>query len=163
MGTGQFVQVKLSGSQVSYGVDTSWTEPRFLDRNLSLGVDAFVRNSDYKCRYRLHRRRLRGLQDRRQPPLRLRPSRQCVAEYQLHRSCTRISTTSIRPRRSPSTRLPVSSITSSVGYIAHLGYAQQSEEPRPAASTSRLRKISLVWAATSTMSALLPRSGATIL
>ena len=49
MGTGQFVQVKLSGSQVSYGVDTSWTEPRFLDRNLSLGVDAFVRNSDYKA------------------------------------------------------------------------------------------------------------------
>ncbi|MGO9545098.1 MAG: outer membrane protein assembly factor BamA [Rhodomicrobium sp.] len=47
MGTGQFVQVKLSGSQVSYGVDASWTEPRFLDRNLSLGVDAFVRNSDY--------------------------------------------------------------------------------------------------------------------
>ena len=48
MGTGQFVQVKLSGSQVSYGLDTSWTEPRFLDRNLSLGVDAFVRNADYK-------------------------------------------------------------------------------------------------------------------
>ena len=49
MGTGQFVQIKLSGSQVSYGVDTSWTEPRFLDRNLSLGVDAFVRNADYKA------------------------------------------------------------------------------------------------------------------
>jgi outer membrane protein insertion porin family len=47
MGTGQFVQVKLSGSQVSYGLDTSWTDPRFLDRNLSLGVDAFVRNADY--------------------------------------------------------------------------------------------------------------------
>ncbi len=49
MGTGQFVQVKLSGSQVSYGLDTSWTEPRFLDRNLSLGVDAFVRNADYRA------------------------------------------------------------------------------------------------------------------
>ena len=49
MGTGQFVQVKLSASQVSYGLDTSWTEPRFLDRNLSFGVDAFVRNSDYKA------------------------------------------------------------------------------------------------------------------
>ena len=72
MGTGQFVQVKLSGSQVSYGVDTSWTEPRFLDRNLSLGVDLFVRNSDYKAGYRLYCRRLRGLQDRRQPPLRFR-------------------------------------------------------------------------------------------
>ncbi len=47
MGTGQFVQVKLSGSQVSYGVDASWTNPRFLDQNLSLGVDAFIRNADY--------------------------------------------------------------------------------------------------------------------
>jgi outer membrane protein insertion porin family len=47
MGTGQYVQVKLSGSFVSGGVDASWTDPRFLDRNLSLGVDAFVRNSDY--------------------------------------------------------------------------------------------------------------------
>jgi outer membrane protein insertion porin family len=47
MGTGQYVQVKLSGSFVSYGIDASWTEPRFLDRNLSLGVDAFVRNADY--------------------------------------------------------------------------------------------------------------------
>ncbi len=49
MGTGQFVQVKLEGSQISYGLDTSWTEPRFLDRNLSLGVDAFVRLADYKA------------------------------------------------------------------------------------------------------------------
>jgi outer membrane protein insertion porin family len=47
MGTGQYVQVKLSGSFVSYGIDASWTEPRFLDRNLSLGVDAFIRNADY--------------------------------------------------------------------------------------------------------------------
>ncbi|MGA7329009.1 MAG: outer membrane protein assembly factor BamA [Rhodomicrobium sp.] len=47
MGTGQFLQVKLSGSFVSYGVDVSWTEPRFLDQNLSFGVDTFIRNSDY--------------------------------------------------------------------------------------------------------------------
>ncbi len=47
METGQFLQVKLSGSQVSGGIDVSWTEPRFLDRNLSFGVDLFVRNSDY--------------------------------------------------------------------------------------------------------------------
>jgi outer membrane protein insertion porin family len=47
MGTGQFVQVKLSGSVVSGGVDASWTEPRFLDRNMSFGVDLFIRNSNY--------------------------------------------------------------------------------------------------------------------
>jgi outer membrane protein insertion porin family len=47
MGTGQYLQVKLSGSLVSGSVDVSWTEPRFLDRNISFGVDAFIRNTDY--------------------------------------------------------------------------------------------------------------------
>jgi outer membrane protein insertion porin family len=47
MGTGQYLQVKLEGSFVSGGFDVSWTEPRFLDRNMSFGVDAFVRNVDY--------------------------------------------------------------------------------------------------------------------
>lgn len=47
MGTGQYLQVKLTGSIVSGAAEVSWTEPRFLDRNMSFGVDAFVRNSDY--------------------------------------------------------------------------------------------------------------------
>ena len=47
MGTGQFLQVKVTGSFVSGSVDVSWTEPRFLDRNISFGVDAFIRNTDY--------------------------------------------------------------------------------------------------------------------
>ncbi len=47
LGTGQYLQVKLSGSFVSGGFDVSWTEPRFLDRNISFGVDAFARNTDY--------------------------------------------------------------------------------------------------------------------
>jgi outer membrane protein insertion porin family len=47
LGTGQYLQVKVSGSMVSGGADVSWTEPRFLDRNLSFGLDAFARNSDY--------------------------------------------------------------------------------------------------------------------
>jgi outer membrane protein insertion porin family len=47
LGTGQFLQVKVSGSVVSGGADVSWTEPRFLDRNLSFGLDAFARQSDY--------------------------------------------------------------------------------------------------------------------
>lgn len=47
MGTGQFLQVKLSGSLVSGQFDVSWTEPRFLDRNISFGIDAFARNTDY--------------------------------------------------------------------------------------------------------------------
>ena len=47
MGTGQYLQVKVSGSFVSGSALVSWTEPRFLDRNISFGVDAFVRNTDY--------------------------------------------------------------------------------------------------------------------
>ncbi len=47
LGTGQYLQVKVSGSMVSGGADVSWTEPRFLDRNLSFGVDLFARNSNY--------------------------------------------------------------------------------------------------------------------
>ncbi len=47
LGTGQYLQVKVTGSMVSGGADVSWTEPRFLDRNMSFGVDAFLRNSDY--------------------------------------------------------------------------------------------------------------------
>jgi outer membrane protein insertion porin family len=47
LGTGQYLQVKISGSFVSGSAMVSWTEPRFLDRNIAFGVDAFVRNADY--------------------------------------------------------------------------------------------------------------------
>jgi outer membrane protein insertion porin family len=48
MGTGQYLQVQLNGSvSGAEGLTVSWTEPRFLDQNLSFGVDAFVKNSDY--------------------------------------------------------------------------------------------------------------------
>jgi outer membrane protein insertion porin family len=48
MGTGQYLEVKLSGSvSNNEGLTVSWTEPRFLDRNISFGIDAFVKNADY--------------------------------------------------------------------------------------------------------------------
>ena len=48
MGTGQYLQVKLEGAlSGTEGLTVSWTEPRFLDRNLSFGVDAFIKNADY--------------------------------------------------------------------------------------------------------------------
>ncbi len=47
LGTGQYLQVKVTGSFVSGGADVSWTDPRFLDRNMSFGVDVFARNSNY--------------------------------------------------------------------------------------------------------------------
>lgn len=47
MGKGQYLRVKLSGSMDSAQFDISFTEPRFLDRNLSAGIDAFHRQTDY--------------------------------------------------------------------------------------------------------------------
>lgn len=55
-GNGQYVKLKFSGSLSRYQVDFSFTEPRFLDRNLSAGFDLFhkeIDNSDesgYKSR-----------------------------------------------------------------------------------------------------------------
>ena len=41
LGKGQFLRLKLSGSLERAQVDLSFTEPRFLDRNLSAGFDIF--------------------------------------------------------------------------------------------------------------------------
>jgi outer membrane protein insertion porin family len=43
MGKGQFLRLKLGGSLERMQVDLSFTEPRFLDRNLSAGFDLFYR------------------------------------------------------------------------------------------------------------------------
>ena len=41
MGTGQSLEVKLSGSFAGDGLfQVGWTEPHFLDTNLAFGVDA---------------------------------------------------------------------------------------------------------------------------
>ena len=41
MGNGQFLRLKLAGSLERLQVDLSFTEPRFLDRNLAAGFDLF--------------------------------------------------------------------------------------------------------------------------
>jgi outer membrane protein insertion porin family len=46
MGNGQFLRLRLSGSVERAQVDLSFTEPRFLDRNLSAGFDLFHRELD---------------------------------------------------------------------------------------------------------------------
>jgi outer membrane protein insertion porin family len=51
MGNGQFLRLKLSGSFERTQIDLSFTEPRFLDRNLSAGFDLFhkeVTQSNYQ-------------------------------------------------------------------------------------------------------------------
>jgi outer membrane protein insertion porin family len=47
LGKGQFLRVKLSGSLESGQIDLSFTEPRFLDRNISAGFDIFHKETDF--------------------------------------------------------------------------------------------------------------------
>ena len=47
MGNGQFLRLQLSGSLERLQVNLSFTEPRFLDRNLAAGFDVFHKEVDY--------------------------------------------------------------------------------------------------------------------
>lgn len=47
MGKGQYLRVKVSGSFESGQIDLSFTEPRFLDKNISAGFDLFAKEVDY--------------------------------------------------------------------------------------------------------------------
>ena len=46
MGNGQFVRIGLSGSFTRLQAELSFTEPRFLDRNLAAGFDIFAKQTD---------------------------------------------------------------------------------------------------------------------
>ncbi len=46
LGKGQYVRLRLSGSFERTQLDFSFTEPRFLDRNMSAGIDLFHRETD---------------------------------------------------------------------------------------------------------------------
>ncbi len=48
LGNGQFLRLRLSGSIERFQVDLSFTEPRFLDRNLSAGFDLFHKEVDQR-------------------------------------------------------------------------------------------------------------------
>lgn len=47
-GNGQFVRLKLAGSLERMQIDLSFTEPRFLDRNLSAGFDLYHKELDMR-------------------------------------------------------------------------------------------------------------------
>ena len=47
LGRGQYLRLKFSGSIERFQVDLSFTEPRFLDRNLSAGFDIYHKEVDF--------------------------------------------------------------------------------------------------------------------
>ncbi len=59
-GNGQFVRLKLAGSFERMQVDFSFTEPRFLDRNLAAGFDLFFKQLDYTDQSGFEQRKLGG-------------------------------------------------------------------------------------------------------
>lgn len=48
LGNGQFLRLKFAGSLERQQVDLSFTEPRFLDRNLSAGFDLYHKEIDFR-------------------------------------------------------------------------------------------------------------------
>ncbi len=48
LGNGQFLRLKLAGSMERMQVDLSFTEPRFLDQNISAGFDLFHKEIDMR-------------------------------------------------------------------------------------------------------------------
>ncbi|MGO4686084.1 outer membrane protein assembly factor BamA [Hyphomicrobium sp. 2TAF46] len=59
-GNGQFVRLKLAGSFERMQVDFSFTEPRFLDRNLAAGFDLFYKQLDYTQQSGFEQKKLGG-------------------------------------------------------------------------------------------------------
>jgi outer membrane protein insertion porin family len=59
MGNGQFLRLKLSGSFERTQFDVSFTEPRFLDRNLAAGFDLFHKDI-FDSRFQLYNQRKTG-------------------------------------------------------------------------------------------------------
>ena len=60
MGNGQFLRLQLSGSLERLQVNLSFTEPRFLDRNLAAGFDLFHKEVDYSNTSGFNSRRTGG-------------------------------------------------------------------------------------------------------
>jgi len=60
LGNGQFLRLKVGGSAERFQVDLSFTEPRFLDRNLAAGFDLFHKDVDQTSQSGFKSRKMGG-------------------------------------------------------------------------------------------------------
>ena len=60
LGNGQFLRLKFAGSMERQQVDLSFTEPRFLDRNLSAGFDLYHKEVDQRSESGFRQRKSGG-------------------------------------------------------------------------------------------------------
>ena len=79
LGRGQFLRLRLAGSQERLQIDLSFTEPRFLDRNLAAGFDLFHKDVNLSTA-----NAFRTQDDGRLGAPRLPARREPVADQQLH-------------------------------------------------------------------------------
>ena len=61
LGSGQFLRLRLAGSVERMQIDLSFTEPRFLDRNLAAGFDLFHKDVNLSSTQRSRTRTTRRL------------------------------------------------------------------------------------------------------
>jgi len=60
LGNGQFLRLKVGGSMERFQIDLSFTEPRFLDRNIAAGFDLFHKEVDQTSESSFKSRRTGG-------------------------------------------------------------------------------------------------------
>ena len=84
LGSGQFLRLRLAGSLERMQVDLSFTEPRFLDRNLAAGFDLFHKDVNLS---------------QRPPSAPGRPAARCASASRLRRTCGSPTATRCRVQR----------------------------------------------------------------
>ncbi len=123
MGNGQFLRLGLSGSFTRLQVDLSFTEPRFLDRNLAAGFDLFAKQIDLTTQsgFVSDRRGVVCASD-------TRSARSCgcrpTTQYRKIKSKTSYRRASLAIREAAGT-----SLTSIAGSNCNIRSAQRSQEP----------------------------------
>ena len=110
MGNGQFLRLQLSGSLERLQIHLSFTEPRFLDRNLAAGFDVFHKEIDQTSQSGFKSRSTGA-----RSPSRLPAVREAVDADQLHSVARRDLRRAATAPRSPSRRPQGSAFTSLVG------------------------------------------------
>ena len=73
LGNGQFLRLRLAGSLERLQIDLSFTEPRFLDRNLAAGFDLFHKDVDQSQHVGVHAA--------------ARPAARCASASRCRRTC----------------------------------------------------------------------------
>jgi outer membrane protein insertion porin family len=116
LGKGQFLRVKLSGSLESGQIDLSFTEPRFLDRNMSAGFDVFHKETDFSDEAGFEQRKTGGV-------LRLGFALTDYVFFQPNYSFTRDEVFNVDPDEASIAIQDVANVNDGIANISSVGYS----------------------------------------